>query len=714
MNIFLSYPSEERTLAEEIQLALVGAGHQVFFDKQSLPGGGDYQQRIKQSVDSADLFVFLITADSVAPTSFALTELAYARERWPHPKERVLPVRLHDTPIAAIPPYLKAVTLVEPEGNVAAAVVAAVARLLDRPRGGVPPETPPPPAPSPSPPASASRTPMFAALGAVLLLAVAAAVYFGINRPPSGEMGRLEALVDAAKDACASNTSIKSGAKVSTGLDLLLDKVRGDGGIAAYRDKHVGANTALPPELQLPENDQVRDCMKRYMPGIFKALGIDVPVADTGPGVPNPLQLRFSYEQPTNPKVEIDPSLLRVDLQVNRRIFSDNAGRQEGGYYSYNVAYPDEGSQIDGSVIRALRHSGLTETPAASLLCLRRPKPLLPFPDQYVHIDCAESAVCKLHAPSPKWLEACAPEVRKTSRGFSLISEAVAAEAVRRWAVPSAQTLARHKDQLSGVGYTIFTIETDAFRDPQVIGVEVDIRANGTPILEDGLAPELRPVATDASRPFKYEFALESLDFEGAQAGCEAVQVSLRPRLASGSKTSEAMRATLAYVALRDKEPESVAFGKGTLRWSAHYVVPAAEWSHEAFITSVSYATTDGEAAAARARERSVVLKQAFDRLGVTFQGRPVVGVIRPPLTLSGTTLAYGLAAGVVQPTGQVRFTFSAADASAIGDRLLVARAAAGAAQGIIERQKYIYRAAGNAERRATPTPPGVCRHVPA
>ena len=53
MKIFLSYATEDRALAEQIQLALAGAGHEVFFDRESLPAGGDYHERIKASVDAA-------------------------------------------------------------------------------------------------------------------------------------------------------------------------------------------------------------------------------------------------------------------------------------------------------------------------------------------------------------------------------------------------------------------------------------------------------------------------------------------------------------------------------------------------------------------------------------------------------------------------------------------------------------------------------------
>jgi uncharacterized Zn-binding protein involved in type VI secretion len=46
MKIFLPHASENRPQAEKIQLALAGAGHEVFFDRESLPADGDYLTRI--------------------------------------------------------------------------------------------------------------------------------------------------------------------------------------------------------------------------------------------------------------------------------------------------------------------------------------------------------------------------------------------------------------------------------------------------------------------------------------------------------------------------------------------------------------------------------------------------------------------------------------------------------------------------------------------
>jgi hypothetical protein len=127
MKIFLSHASEDRSLAREIQLALLGSGHQVFFDEESLPAGGDYHTRIRGEVNGSDLFIFLISPHSLSSGKYTLSELKYAQRKWPHPREHVLPVMIKSVPLEQINEYLKAVTILEPVGNIAAEVAAEVA-----------------------------------------------------------------------------------------------------------------------------------------------------------------------------------------------------------------------------------------------------------------------------------------------------------------------------------------------------------------------------------------------------------------------------------------------------------------------------------------------------------------------------------------------------------------------------------------------------------
>jgi hypothetical protein len=129
MRVFISFASEDRLSAERLHFALVGAGFQTFFDHESLPPGSDFNSRIQSAVQRSELFVFLISPDSVASGCYALTELGYARSKWPHPKGRVLPVMLGAVPFPGIPPYLSSVTVLEPVGNPEAEVAQAVASM---------------------------------------------------------------------------------------------------------------------------------------------------------------------------------------------------------------------------------------------------------------------------------------------------------------------------------------------------------------------------------------------------------------------------------------------------------------------------------------------------------------------------------------------------------------------------------------------------------
>jgi hypothetical protein len=129
LKLFISYPSTQRDLAERLRIALEGEGHSVFTDRAELKEGETYHEALREAVDDAEALVFLITPRSVAPGSYALTELDLAQRQWRSPSGRVLPVMVEPTPLASIPPYLRAVTLLQPQGDVVAETVAAVTRL---------------------------------------------------------------------------------------------------------------------------------------------------------------------------------------------------------------------------------------------------------------------------------------------------------------------------------------------------------------------------------------------------------------------------------------------------------------------------------------------------------------------------------------------------------------------------------------------------------
>jgi hypothetical protein len=136
MRLFLSHASEQRPDADRLAIALRARGHTVFLDSDDLPAGGDYQSRIEQAIAACDLFCFLISPQSVAPKRFTLSELSIARRRWPNPAGHVLPIMADKVPMEEVPAYLRAVSILQPEGDMVAEALPCIDAL--RPKASWP------------------------------------------------------------------------------------------------------------------------------------------------------------------------------------------------------------------------------------------------------------------------------------------------------------------------------------------------------------------------------------------------------------------------------------------------------------------------------------------------------------------------------------------------------------------------------------------------
>ncbi len=167
MRIFLSYASQDREAARAIELGLREQGHDVFFDRDDLPAGQEFHNRIRAALEESDLVVFLVSPDSVDAGSYTLTELEIAEKSWTQASGKLLPVVLRPTPRDTMPSILRSVTFLHTDGNVAASVAAAVHRL-DRSR----------------------KRRLFVRAGTVaaLLLVVAVAGFRTIAREPAAEI----------------------------------------------------------------------------------------------------------------------------------------------------------------------------------------------------------------------------------------------------------------------------------------------------------------------------------------------------------------------------------------------------------------------------------------------------------------------------------------------------------------------------------------------
>jgi len=135
MNIFLSHAHEQAALADGLAIALRQEGHRVFLDTDALKAAEGFHAAIRKEIQDCDLFVFLVSSASLEPGGYALTEMGVARERWPNPTGHVLPIVLGEVSFELIPPYLKAVTVLQSKGDPVAETLSRVAALEQRRRG---------------------------------------------------------------------------------------------------------------------------------------------------------------------------------------------------------------------------------------------------------------------------------------------------------------------------------------------------------------------------------------------------------------------------------------------------------------------------------------------------------------------------------------------------------------------------------------------------
>lgn len=91
-DIFISYSRDDETIGHEIYTALKDSGRDLWMDWASVPLTAEWWTEIKQGIEVADQFMFLVSPSSVASPICNL-ELDYARSL----NKRVIPVEVLDT-----------------------------------------------------------------------------------------------------------------------------------------------------------------------------------------------------------------------------------------------------------------------------------------------------------------------------------------------------------------------------------------------------------------------------------------------------------------------------------------------------------------------------------------------------------------------------------------------------------------------------------------
>lgn len=135
--VFLSYASEQHRDVAAVAVSLRARGYAPFFDRASVLGGESPEAACRAGVETCDLFVFFVSPNSVARGSYTLTELEWAKQRWPDPVGHVMPVLAEDTDLSTVDPYLtQLLNIAHIRGNFAIGVCDLVDALL-RPRSAL-------------------------------------------------------------------------------------------------------------------------------------------------------------------------------------------------------------------------------------------------------------------------------------------------------------------------------------------------------------------------------------------------------------------------------------------------------------------------------------------------------------------------------------------------------------------------------------------------
>lgn len=91
MKVFISYAREDHLIAKKIFLALADENCEVFFDENSILSG-NFRKKIMSSIDTCDIFIFLVSSKSLDDNKFVQSELSRIKQRLPSPNGKVIPI----------------------------------------------------------------------------------------------------------------------------------------------------------------------------------------------------------------------------------------------------------------------------------------------------------------------------------------------------------------------------------------------------------------------------------------------------------------------------------------------------------------------------------------------------------------------------------------------------------------------------------------------
>jgi len=532
---------------------------------------------------------------------------------------------------------------------------------------------------------------------AALLIAVALFVFYNDGDTDNDDSLTTDEqkglrLLKVAQEACLSGVSEDAGVDINLETDFLTSFKAGSG---VHREKARGAVNYVNEQVRSIVDQDVRDCLQKHMPQIQACLLGDCDSAS----LPKSIEFQFTYQP-----VRDSPYLMQdfVAFGLENRPDNHVLFKQPGkGYFVDSIPLFAENKKRNAAIFGVVRESYVPAFDENTKFCLRRSRQT-PSDGSYTLYHCKQGQGCQHESTTPRWFEFCETAASNRYDFLSPLVGTVHAQAGSEdWAIPSLKVLQERED-LFGIGYTHFKVEAAEAMNKDYDGFYYDITVNGRKANINGLQGSFRARSHDFSKPISIEFGLQNLNFSGVKDGCDEISLTLN-FVKDGESVGEPVTLRRSYVALRDARVKDIGSGGIQYRWSGKYQRAPKMYDTEVFISSILIAKNldlEGNKAAIESAKQNIsAMKQDFDSLGLVFEGRPLVAVIRPPLT----QVSYGLAIGMVEETQQIRFTYESSTAKRLKAFLLEQRSRGGKYKSTIAHDTFLYSIRGDESYMASP-----------
>lgn len=510
-------------------------------------------------------------------------------------------------------------------------------------------------------------------------------------------------LLKLAQQSCLSGSTESAGVKLDFDSDL-TQKLKLESGIAST--KASGAVTYLNEQVRQVQDDKIRRCLEEQMPQIRACILGDCEQA----ALPKVVDFKFSNPQPQGTE-DSGLFLPTVHFAIQNRVRQKILVLQDDGYFLDSIELFKKGESRLGQIAFQVRESHLASQQPVEF-CLQRASQIDPQWPNYTQFECSLGKGCKHNPLSPKWFELCDIKsvaiAHSTSWSQQLISAvfppAFAQGRDNAWAVPTLDTLTSRlgSEDLVGIGYTEFTLTSDAPLGIDADSYYFDLMVNGQPILIDGLSGDYSVQPYDPDKALDLKFALQNLNFSGVRDGCDQISLSMH-FLKDQQLLDESIEWQRSYVSLRNAATKTLILNGVSISWEGNYIRAPREYDTEVFVNSILVSPTLDLLAhkdAINSTQKTIgQMKDKFDVAGLLFEDKPLVSVIRPPLS----QISYGLAVGIVENTGQIRYTFANDFAKRLHAFLLEKRQEGEAFKKIIRHDSFLYSLRGDKSYSVSP-----------